>query len=611
MQAGKTVAPPEERESRRLPLRYALLYPLLLLLLALQHLRLFFSRTEIAHFDHLVWSFIQLDRGNPWELSPELWQTSLRLGGPLYYWLNLPGRLFTHPVLGFHLYYFLLELGAITFWLFWGLRQKMDRGLVWAGALCLVLFTDSKLVVCENMTIAVYISIPLFITFLTALSRPRWTAMLLPGLLLGLIVQVHLTSLFFVPALLLMLLTQRNLFWKRLPALLVGWPVVLLLSLPGLPPLGEIPLGGVTSSLLQDFHVGAFFYRLRSSFGDPLCLLGIGLVVVARFKNKPVKVGERFSVLWLLTGYVLLSAALSYLMVPQFESRYALLNPARALLGAVGLIWLHGLVAPLLGRTRLGEPSRAASLMVAGLFIAALLGWSAYKNWSVFEEQFRAEKSEHCDCRYWCKDTSSRYYYKYFDALIQGGLPPVKEERVYINGPMKERTETAVYWIRSGQSGRGARGGEPPSANNMILAPRIRGFDLGAIEGARDYGDFYLIPGVVPFRVRPDPRQREFSLEINGTGRREALVMLTVLGEEGFVAPRSVEIQQRGEKVKHFAVCQCETGQGMGSRYAGWLLFRVRLEPEGLSRMKAVIHYDRGRMEQVHAVLLPPVKEDE
>ena len=137
--------------------------------LAATHLALYYTRTEFPHLEDLASHLRQFMAGTWWTKGPELWETNLKPGGPLYFWLSLPTLFMGQPVVAIHLYYFLLELAAILAWLHCGTRFKLGLGLTWIGGLLLAAYPGSKLVVCENMTIATYLSYPLFITTAAAL----------------------------------------------------------------------------------------------------------------------------------------------------------------------------------------------------------------------------------------------------------------------------------------------------------------------------------------------------------------------------------------------------------------------------------------------------------
>lgn len=592
--------------------REHLLFLLVVVMLAVRHLWSFTAGNDFAHFEHLTWAFEQMDRGNLWVSSPPLFETNLRLGGPLYWWFHLPVRLFDSPILGFHIYYFLLELAAISFWIFWGLRKGLHRPVVWVSALLLAFYWDSKHVICENMTIATYLAIPLFICLWSALRSRRLRALIIPGLLLGITVQIHLAALTLVPALVLAVALARRARARRMLVLLVAWAAVFLLLLAGIDMKYDADLSYAAALLMERFRPENFAYRLAFSIRDPLCVLGLALVLVRWIRRREVWGGARFAVLWLGSGYVLLSLALSYMSFTTDESRYALINPARAVLGGVGVVWLVELLSvpwnKLFGRAL----DVIHVCIVAAAVITGVLLHQALNYKGAFEAEVSAGKQEFCTFDYWEHQTRTWHYLRYFDRLRLARLDELPQDRLIFSGPMKMRSNAAGYWLHRGWQRPGGQDPIPRSKSHLVIAPRFKELDLSKVAGARDCEDFFVIPSCWPASVKRMQGSGRFRATLEDPGRVEGLLLVSVEGRRGFdvrLKDVALRITSGGQTLVPLASCECRAGTHETMAVV-WSVYPLRPLPGVPWDFEVQVQQHQGKLtrEQITVTLLPPLQ---
>ena len=563
----------------QLPRRELLLYFLLWPLLALRHLSLYYQGTEFAHFDHIVWNLERLLGGTMWVKGPNLWETPLQLGGPLYYWLHLPALLFEQPVMGLHIYYGLLEMAAITFFLVWALRRPalLPRELVWAAGLFLALFGDGKLVIAENMTIATYLAVALFMAALRGLHAPRARGMLLPGLLLGATTQVHLATLYLAPVLVAAVVLERRDRGLRLLWLLAGWLAVVAVLLPGV--LNGVPGGGqmdhTLATLTSRFELSRVALRLAFALHDPLSLLGLGLALVAWIRGRAGAV-ERLAVLWFVAGYVALGMALSYMSLNWNESRFATVNPARAILDGLALIWLCRAAnrIPLVARAVKAAPAPVTLLLGAAVLALVALGsLTAYKR-AEAQETTSAKTATPCRCDLWAHETDARQVSQLVDRIQQVGVPPLDAARLVVSGPVRERMEAVLHWLNRDRRLALQAQGKGGSGANLLATPALPKFDLTRIRGAVDYGPFLLLPRSLPVSYKPVAGEGTLSFDLKQVPGDHRLVMITLHGDTGSSAPRSEALLLGGQPLERADACRCDAGQEY-RRYADWILYRI------------------------------------
>lgn len=608
-------APAEPRARGRAPL----LYLALVIVLAGRHLAIFYNNADFAHFDLLVKGLKALADRFFWVPSPELWETRFSLGGPLYYFVHYPATLLPNPVIGLHLYYAALELIGITAYLVIALRRRlMPPAVAWTAAFLLALATDAKLVVCENMSIAVFFAAPLYAALLAGLGQRRpWraTLALLPaGLLLGLTLAAHSTAAFLLPGVGLALLHRRNLLLTRLAALAAGVALVFVPSLGAIPPGEQGQLSEELARLLALFDPGKFLYLLVYHLPRQALPLAAALWLLAgRLRGAdpaPELSGaaRRLSLGWLLGGYLLFSAALVYLGINADESRYALLNPAGAHLGALLLVHLaHRLAArgPRLGR--LLRPAPLALLLVA--LVSAHSAFEFVRSRRDFQRHLaRARTLQRADARctfpFWQDQTASRYMLWIQSLLERHGVPPIREKNIVVDGPWGRKVGALIDWMRlSGQIPAAAPGNR--DEHHLLLLPPLAGFDAARLPGAIDYGPLTLVPNCSSLEVRSTADPRRFFARLPAApraGRR--LLAASLVGEYGFDRPSAVRLWQGGEARAPLAAAQCHEAIPWVENYGGWLVFALDPGPGGEPLYLDVLH-QKGELARVELLLLP------
>ena len=595
------------RKMDRRRVQQLVLFVLIVVLLALRHLAIFYSVAEFPHFPQLVNAFKHLDSLDPWVQGSAVWETRLQLGGPLFYWLNYPVRLFQDPVVGIHLYYFLLELSVICLWLVWGPRTGgLTSELSWAGGFFLAVAFNSKIIVCENMTMAVYLAVVLFLAFIWAMGKEGYKPMALVGLLLGMAVQVHISALVLAPPLLLVLWLERRLFARRVLALVVAWLVVVLICAKGIS-LDQQHGSYALTQLLSRFSWGNLASRLFLSWGFPLTLLGLWLGIYTWYKDGTRTVGLRLTIFWLAIPYVLLSVALAYMGGYQaHESRYAMLNPARALLAGMGLTWLVARANPWLQRTFSRKVEVLDLLIGAGLVLVVVNSVDARRHWEAFEQRHAARLSRACNCDFWQYRDLSRHWQKFYRAVSRRGLPEqLAGSEVEANSPNREETEALIYWMR-GRETRNTERKTMARTNYLVVTPKLANFDLSRVEGAKDYGSFFIIPNCQPAEVKELSPGR-FSVVPGHGAPRDRPLLATVVGRDKFVIPKRLALEVGGQPRPPTSGCHCTDPTDFYS-YGGWMVFDAGTAEQAAGETsRLVVDFEVGELDKVQVFTLPPL----
>lgn len=536
-------------------------------LLAATHLALYTTRTEFPHLDDLVSHLRQYLAGAWWSTGPDLWETGLQPGGPIFYWLNLPALLLGQPVTALHRLYFLYELAALLCWIAVGTRARLGAGVTWVGALLLAAHPASKLVVCENMTLAAILSYPLFITAAAALTRPGWRPMLLPGLLAAAMVHCHAATLVALPGLLLVLALEPRRLLPRLGGFALGWAAIMLLALPGWSIQGVAGLPAFVARLLGGFDSADLLARLFAWPWNPAVLLGAGLVLLHRSDDggghRAHRAAGRLALPWLLFSYLALTLVLS--LISRSDGAGAGLGvtlPARAALSGVAVAWLLGLAArgPL---SRLASPVALPLLvLVAALGLTGWRGVQAVAGRAAFQKTFAAEHRGPCPCQVWRQRSTSRYAGRYYDAL--GELMP-ERGRLELIGPLEENFGPAFFWLARAREG----GRRPGPTLPAVIAPRLA---TGPLAGVRSSGPLTLLRGLTPLEVTPPNNARRFSLGPDSSQGGTLLVFIE--GEQHQRPAGPPTLFAGGRRLEPRSRCQCLDGPG---NYAAWLLYD--LEP--------------------------------
>ena len=586
-------------------MQQGVLFMLIVVLLALRHLAIFYSVAEFPHFPQVVNAFKHLDSVDPWVQGTAMWETRLQLGGPLFFWLNYPVRLFDDPVVGVHVYYFLLELSVICLWLLWGPRTMgLTPELSWVGGFFLALAFNSKIIVCENMTMAVYLAVVLFLAFVWAVGKQSAKPMALVGLLLGMTVQVHVATLALAVPIVAVVWLERRQRARRLLVLGAAWLVVVLVSLKGIHTLDQQHGSYALTQLLTRFSWGNLASRLFLSYGFPLTLLGLGLGIYTWYKDGTRSVALKLTILWLVFPYVLLSVALAYMGGHQSnESRYAMLNPARAVLAGMGLTWLVARANPWLQRTFNRKVEVLDVLIGAGLVLVAVNSVDARRHWDAFEERHTARVAKACNCDFWQYRDLSRHFQKFYQAVKRRGLPPqLKGRDVEASSPNREETEALIYWLRGADAEV-----TKPGVNYLLVTPKLANFDLSRVKGAKHYGSFFMIPGCVPAEVKETSRGR-FAVYLSPDANQDRPLFITVTGRDNFKIPQRMTLEVGDESNVPTSGCHCHDPTDFYS-YGGWMVFDTgTLTEQGTGDApRFLIQFDTGMVDKVQAFTLPPL----
>ena len=591
---------------KRQHVQQGVLFVLIVVLLALRHLAIYYSVAEFPHFPQLVNAFKHFESVDLWAQGNAVWETRLQLGGPMFYWLNYPVRLFADPVIGIHIYYFMLELAVICLWLVWGPRTMgLTTELSWAGGFFLALAFNSKSIVCENMTMAVYLSAVLFLAFVWAMSKKSARPMALVGLLLGMMVQIHVATLALAPALFIVIWLHGQLRARRFVVLLLAWAAVVALSVKGIHTVDQQHGSYAMTQLLTRFSFGNLASRLLLSWFFPLSLLGLGLGLHAWLRAGTRTLALRLIILWMVIPYVLLSVALAYLGGFQaHESRYAMLNPAKVLAAGMGLTWLVAKANPWLQRVFNRKVEVMDVLIGAGLVLVMVTSLDARRHWETFEERHAARADKACNCDFWQYRDLSRHWQKFYAAVRRRGLPRslLAGDLVEANAPNREETEALVYWLR-GTPAEQSR----TTTNYLVVTPKMTGFDLSRLKGAKGYGSFYIIPGCLPATVKELSPGR-FSIALNQDAPAGRALFVTVVGRKGFSAPKGVRIEAGDRASTPLAGCHCEDPTDFYS-YGGWMVFDAAAVSEQMAsqdRPRIMVDFESGEVDTVQAFTLPP-----
>lgn len=505
---------------------------LVVALTCLRHLELFFSLPkQMSHFHNfLIPAFKKIDKGRWFIKGPEFGNTGFFFGGGLYYWLHLPARLLSNPVYALHGYYCLLECLALLLWLRLSRRGPLQREEVWIAAALVGLYPESKMMITENTSVAIYFSTVLFGVVLWAQGTRRARAMLLAGVCTGLTMHIHFMAVVLVGPIALWLIpdSERSLRWTRALWLLVG---VLLTTVPFI---GQYHVaedgrvGELLGTFWRIFTFQTYFDYLRQVLEDPLPLLGVVLIAVSWVRRREVNPGRKLAMFWFL-GFDL---ALPFLLairnnpVIRFDFRFGLANPARGVLTAGVLLWLLGgagsiwtYISWILRRREAsadptatppgeGEPPQAAPRRAPQILISlvllgsALAGLAAITHSMVHAYQtapppiaLRIGQTKG-DCSTLKGIWDHRALGSLVEAIHQNGWPPARPGAAEIIGPGSEKLEAAYYWFQtSGMTWLGLDRIPEIPEEWLLVMPGFTGLSQSRVAGVQDYGSFLIVPG--------------------------------------------------------------------------------------------------------------------
>ncbi len=590
---------------KKLGLPHLLLLCLLFLLVG-RHASLYYVEAQFAHFPDLVERLQQMDRGDLWVTGDGLLEIDLPLEGPLYYWLHAPLRLLPDPLLAVHLFTALLELSALVVWLWLGQRAGLERSLRWTSAFFLVAFKDPKYILCDNLDVVTSLLTALFVVFAAAQAARRSWPLILAGLLYGCAAQVHLAGLFVAPGLLGALLLQRQGRWRRTAAFLAGWAAVVLFSLQGMRLQGERALGDQVGAVEHSFGLQNVAIAMAQGLASPLALLGLALLVWAWRRQEPLAAGPRLALHWFVVPFLLLGVALSVVLdhtADPMDTRYALLNPARAVFSAVGLLWLLDRLNDRLARwpaCRLDPLALLAGVSLvlggAGLVELAVQGRS-------FARERAAQAAAPCDCSAWRRQDQLAHLAADSRDLARDPALSAGPAAPRILSPLPEGLEALLYWRRtSGWRGRGAL---QRAARYTLHVPLLREIDLLRLPGAHRQGAALLIPGLTPLGVSFADRRGLRTLALPPADGVARLLVVTAKGTADPARPSPVRLELRrgGEVLGPRARCGCFMDEQADT--ASWFLFALPRSWAAGPPLELAFQSPRGEVQEVAAGWLP------
>ncbi len=564
---------------------------LLTLALALRHLTVYYASAEILHLEALADSFARMDGGDLWALRGQLLGSSgIRFGGPLYAWLNYPARMVANPVLGAHLNNFALELVGLLVWALWPTGGRLRPDVRWAAAALLVLYPEPKAEVCENAATMVQLLPPLFVTFLWA-TRPRaWISMLVPGLLLGAATLVHASAVALAPALAVAVILGRELALRRLLVLAVGAALCGFAATQGA---GHDATQGahLWQWMMEHLSAGRAALLLLHLIKDPAALLGAGLVLMAWRSERP-PAASLLALCWLICGGVF--AALIYsrldLSWDYTWPRFALVGPGRAVLGAVGLLWL------LRRFNRWRQAADRSPLTITAALAGAVMlclpimgGAVVYLRAQVIGE--RARSMEHpCMCDRVEREMWSRYRALTFDELLRGGQAG-RPGSMAAGGLLGKDLAVASRWQPSA--------GPPPRRHGVDPTADFPRMSAAGRAGRRE--PLMVVPGCAALDTRALTTGR-LALERGGRPPSNRLLVLMVNNQptERAPAPELALVDSAGKRLREAGRCACrEEGPFVG----GWYLFDLAGRP--LKSLKLIANPPRAMTWEVNAMILP------
>ena len=550
--------------------------------LALRHLQLFYTETNILHLEPLADSLERIIRGELWMVGQELGESRVTFGGPLYTWLSYPAVLLSHnPVTGLHLCYYLLELAGLTVWMLWP-APRLEQGIRYLGGMMLALYPEAKVELCENATVMAYLLPPLLVTFLWALRHRAWRSMLLPGLLLGAAVQVHALAAVLAPALALAVLWDRQLWLRRLLVLAGGGLLA-----------GAITFNAESYSAGQGGDIWRYiwdhFSSPRMALGllhlvkDPLVLVGLA-VMLGRWRGgqRPSAV-QVLALAWLVSG--VLGASVVYarettIFFP-FMPRFALINPGRVILAGAGALWLLGQInrLPFRWTKNLGPAgAMVAALGVATVYMVPALAAGPAR----LDREFERTRAAPCLCELLDSHNLSRFRKRSFDTLLE--MPSQISATVIVEpyDRLGRELSTAQIWQQTGARAR--RGA--PGAGTVVALPRSPLLDLQSIPGVRSYGSLLAIPGCSALDPAALTDQGTLNLELGGhrrPGDRLLLLHFARRQDRSFALRLKVRTAAGAHTLTPRELCHCRGGH---SFVGGWYLFDLRGQPYELDAFR-------------------------
>jgi len=310
--------------------------------------------------------------------------------------------------------------------------------------------------------------------------------MLLPGVLLGMAVQVHQMALSLWPAVLLAVLMDRQILKARLGALFMGAAAVVAISVPAMHIIPPDQMVEHIPEVVLPLHE-VYVHHLGVLLRYPLASLGLALLVAAWFERRWRGPLVRLTLLWFVLGGLVVSVTLLFFAEkygPRVTMRYALVNPARAVMAAVALAWLLGWITRL--TRRFTARRLAVGHVLIGLALAAclLLGQQVMANRSKYLAVYERQATRQCFFGYSTHYRYSRYIHRLFDELepCWRPLPPGRSQMVT---DYEFEGYLELLWLWSGYE---AAEDEPEDEPHTFVAPAFPTFDVSRHKWGRRCG---------------------------------------------------------------------------------------------------------------------------
>lgn len=566
------------------------MWPTVLAVLVLRHVWWVVHANDFAHFEVLTDAFQSLLEGQPFTTDVEFWTTGISVSSTIFLWLHLPLLWFDNPVVGTHLLYLLWEALAIVGWIVVGRRSQLDRDVVWVSALLLAWYPYSKLVVCENMTVACFIAVGAFIALQRGVEGRGWASMVPAGVLFTAMVLVHHALVLLAPAAVVFLvgsrLRNRQALARVAAGLGIGAVFVVGLGLEW----GEV--GGLAERLrdtlgrlVDEFDAAKFAATVRMQLLFPLGAAG-ALLAIARWRLGHAAPAEKLAILWFVTGAPLLAWAISYLNEPASRSaHFAGIYPARAILSATLLVWAaHGLLhrLPAIGRFR----PRTTDVVLSAGIVAVLLLANGIQDGAADSRDEWAEivaRAEPCDLD--SSRSQTRMLLGWYDRIVEHEEPRTAPRHDRLLGPENGHFWQAFFWWAwrtrpfAPPPGEATDGSPDARGVTVVLPPTLYGPDgralsTASLDGANDYGSMVVLPEVVELAGRAHARQRRFG-PIPGEGSARTLMVGARIPRGGFAAIETDDcddgIQHNPEDVPPFDLVLVDAaGARRSLEPAGW-----------------------------------------
>ncbi len=529
-----------------------------------------------SHLAELADSVTALRAGPFAVKGVEIADTGLSIGGPVYAWLNAPALLFDNPVRGVEWTYLIYMVAALGVWIFCPTEPLLPRRTRLVAALPLALFCELHVELIENTTLLGILAVPLFVVFLNGLrARSAWR-MLAPGVLAGFSLQVHVMTLFLLPILGLGVLARRERWLQRGLALGLGLAVVVLAFLRAYSGESGVAEGSAWSWLQLQSWMGPIQTRAVALVAYPAALLGIG-VTAARWVRRPAaSLGATLAVIWLLAGITLICVGYAYNPVEAFdpyaalpfewlaplvavdlEHRFALVNPARAVLMAVAAIWIHERVSGWLARPGVSLPGPHVLSLWVGVAALLHMGWHARAIHGAEPRLRDGHRPAH--------------NYRLRGDLLLTRPAPLQYHRK--DGPeahgLEEALDENLYALRAWHDLSVYETGPGAGAKLVVAAPSLEGFDLGQLAGARPLGDGFRLPGCRPAGTDTSPSRRWASCRFVRPGQGD-LVLISAETRDRDPASLKVRLGSASAPLRRVAHARYVL---VDDRVVGWHLY--------------------------------------